>query len=395
MPVQFTWRKLIEQALIESGLVGKNQPVNPVDFQIGQDLLDLMLDEWDGSPLSLPPFDTQITFNTVSAQSKYVLGPDSNPPSSDASPANTIRPEIIITGTVDLGGGVDVPIVEYPGGFANYQLASVKGTSSQPQYYALNRLWPQAELFLYPTPDKVYPVQLTCKVKWANTGLSNAVNIADWDASTTYTINSLIKYQGAVYRSLSRGTGWDAGIAYAIGDYVFSGNIVYISLSQGTTWNISTTYNINDLVFHNNFVYISLQNSNTGNDPITASAWWAKANVGNTPASSPTWWSPAIVGKTPTTNPSFWAPNQVGDPADNPYNNAQIPSGYASAVMYNLALRIAERYLEPTRSLENNASNGRFQIMSENYHQLKPDVTRNPMGTFPWVTGESGVNPPW
>lgn len=260
MPVKFTWRKLIEQALIESRLVGVGQPITAADFQRGEDLLDLMLDEWDGSPLSLPPFDTQISFNTVSGQSKYVLGPDSNPPSSDASPADVIRPEIILTCTVDLGGGVEIPVVEYPGGFANYQLASVKGTSSQPVYYALNSLWPQSNLHFYPTPDKVYPVQLTCKVKWANT-------------------------------------------------------------QTGTT--------------------------------------------------------------------------QVGDPSDNPYNNAQIPSGYASAVMHNLALRIAERYTEPTAYLINNASNGRFQIMSENYHQLKPDVTRNPMGTFPWVIGDAGVNPPW
>src|SRR3990170_4213460 len=150
----WTWEKIISQALVNSGLVGKNQPIQAVDLDIGKDQLDLLIDDLDGEGLSLPPFDVQINFNTVAGQARYSMGPDANPPYTDPAPASRIRPETIITGTVTLpsGGVQPVQIGMAPMSFQQYQLLSIKSTQSQPYNFAINPLWPQAEVYLYPTP---------------------------------------------------------------------------------------------------------------------------------------------------------------------------------------------------------------------------------------------------
>lgn len=166
MLTSWTWREIVDQALTDSGLVGKNQPVKDTERQIGERLLSFLLDELDGEGIALPSYDQQIIFNTVGGQAKYLLGPDSNPPFTDASPASTFRPESIITGNATISTNPNVDIALYEIDFPNYTNISVKSTQSQPYNYALNPTWPQAELYLYPTPDRVYPISLFCKVKW-------------------------------------------------------------------------------------------------------------------------------------------------------------------------------------------------------------------------------------
>jgi hypothetical protein len=143
-------------------MVGLGQVPNDTQSVIGKDALNLLLDEWDGEGLALPPFDASITFNTVGAQARYLLGPGSGA-------ANTVRPETIIVGTCTIAGSPTTNTVMSEMPFPSYQMIAVPSTSGQPWNYAVNPTYPQMEVFLYPTPSAVYPITLTCKVKWVAT----------------------------------------------------------------------------------------------------------------------------------------------------------------------------------------------------------------------------------
>lgn len=158
----WTWTEIIRLALVRSGMVGLGQTPNATQSVIGEDALNLLLDEWDGEGLALPPFDASITFNTVGAQARYLLGPGSGA-------ANTIRPETIIVGTCTIASSPATILTMTSMAFPAYQMISVPATSGQPWNYAINPKYPQMELFLYPTPNAVYPITLTCKVKWVDT----------------------------------------------------------------------------------------------------------------------------------------------------------------------------------------------------------------------------------
>lgn len=161
--MEWTWESIIRLALVRSGILGLGEIADAEQFSDGKNTLSLLLDEWDGEGMALPSFDAEIEFNTVSDQAEYRLGPGS--PS-----AYSVRPETIITGTVNTSGGpvatwMTMAKIPYP----DYRMIPVPSTSGQPWNYAINELWPQMRVWLYPTPSGVYPVRFTCKVKWAQT----------------------------------------------------------------------------------------------------------------------------------------------------------------------------------------------------------------------------------
>lgn len=161
--MEWTWEGIIRLALVRSGVVGLGQIPNAQQFADGKSALDLLLDEWDGNGMALPSFDANIQFNTVASQARYLLG-------AGASNAYAVRPETIVTATVNTSGGpvaTWMTMAEMP--FPAYQMIPVPSTSGQPWNYAINQTWPQMELWLYPTPSAIYPITLTCKVKWATT----------------------------------------------------------------------------------------------------------------------------------------------------------------------------------------------------------------------------------
>lgn len=162
----WTWTEVIALALVRSGVVGLGQVATAAQANVGMNALNLLLDRWDGEGLALPDFSTAITFNTVSGRAMYRLGPTT--PSFPADFA--IRPEAIITATVTVTTSpvnAYMTMVEIP--FEEYQAIPVPGTTAQPWNYAINQTWPQMGLYLYPTPADIYPINLTCKVKWIST----------------------------------------------------------------------------------------------------------------------------------------------------------------------------------------------------------------------------------
>lgn len=158
----WTWTEVIALALVRSGWVGLGQVATASQGAFGMKVLNLLLDKWDGEGLALPNFTTSITFNTVADRAEYLLG--AGTPNDFA-----VRPETIISGTVTIATGpaVNMSMVEMP--YAQYFAIPVPAITAQPWNYAINQTWPQMKLYLYPTPDTVYPVTLNCKVKWIDT----------------------------------------------------------------------------------------------------------------------------------------------------------------------------------------------------------------------------------
>lgn len=242
----WTWTEVIALALVESGLVGEGQIATASQGAVGMKLLNLLLDKWDGEGLALPDFSTAITFNTVANQAQYLLG-------AGSGAAYAVRPETIITATVTISTSpVNVYQTMVPMSFQEYQSIPVPGTTAQPWNYAINQTWPQMGLYLYPTPAAIYPINLTCKVKWIST---------------------------------------------------------------------------------------------------------------------------------------------VGAPELNPFEVAEVPSGYAEALVTNLALRIAKRYRLETTRLENDASDSRFMIAAAVARQHRDVQTQVPVGLFGIDILTAGRNP--
>lgn len=165
--MDWTWSKVFSLAQVQAGLLGRGQVANGSLLADSQDMTMLILDEWDGKGLALPDIYTNVTFNTVAGTSMYLLGP---------AGAAAVRPETIVTATLTIASGSvqRVQLSEMP--MQGYTLIPIPSTPGQPFDYALNPKWPAAEFYLYPTPNRVYPVTLNCKVTWATTIMTPDVN---------------------------------------------------------------------------------------------------------------------------------------------------------------------------------------------------------------------------
>lgn len=159
----WTWTEIIRLALVRSGMLGLGQVASASQSAIGKDALNLLLDEWDGEGLALPDFYIDLAFSTEAGRARYVLGPDGGSPDSE------VRPETIITATCTIASNpvTRTTLTSMP--FPAYMEIGVPSTESQPWNYAVNPKWPALDFYLYPTPGAVYPITLTCKVKWATT----------------------------------------------------------------------------------------------------------------------------------------------------------------------------------------------------------------------------------
>lgn len=239
----WTWAEIIADALVRSGLVGIGQVADAQLMVQGRKSLDLLLDEWDGKGLSLPSFSTDIEFTTVAGQAQYLLGPGG---------AFTTRPESIVTVTCTIASAPVVNITLAEMSFPAYQMIPVPSTESQPWNYAVNQTWPTMQFYLYPTPNAVYPMTLTCKVKWAAT---------------------------------------------------------------------------------------------------------------------------------------------TGDPDLNPFSEVEVPSGYVTALLDNLALKLAQNYRMETPTLTNKAASGRKMVELAAYNQLTQGIKGTPIGLFSWNILTAGKNP--
>lgn len=157
----WSWDRMFTDALFRSGVLGQSEAVDASMLEQARQTANLLLDELDGEGIALPVFSLDVTFNTVTGQERYLLGP---------SGANSIRPETIIDAQLRLTGG-DQPVFFdlVPLDFRAYrEQIVVPKTLSQPINFAWNPAWPQGEFYLWPTPSQVWQVRLTAKVKWIN-----------------------------------------------------------------------------------------------------------------------------------------------------------------------------------------------------------------------------------
>jgi hypothetical protein len=170
--MDWTWSQVFSLAQVQSGLLGRGQVANASILNDSILMASLLLDEWDGQGLALPDINTGVTFNCTAGTAKYLLGKDA----LGVAGATSIRPETIVTATLTLVSSPVQRVQLTDMGMAAYTLLPIPSTQSMPFNYALNRKWPQAEFYLYPTPDKAYPVTLNSKVKWADTITAPDIN---------------------------------------------------------------------------------------------------------------------------------------------------------------------------------------------------------------------------
>lgn len=83
----------------------------------------------------------------------------------------------------------------------------------------------------------------------------------------------------------------------------------------------------------------------------------------------------------------------VGDPVLNPFTDAEVPSGYTTALVDNLALKLAESYRLETTTLQNKAKTARGMVGLAVYEQSEAARIKMPVGLFSWNILKAGRNP--
>lgn len=198
----WTWEDILTDSLSLSGILGQGQIVDSALMNNAKQRASRLLDKLDGEGIALPVFSTDVQFNTVPGQERYVLGVGADP-----LPASIVRPETIINGQIRISGGaqpVYLPLT--PLTFPGYRNTAVPKNQSQPIYYSLNPSWPQAELFLWPTPSQIWQIRFTCKVKWIDVVTNPETNVfsyAELPSGYTNAFTDMLAYELARWRRLS------------------------------------------------------------------------------------------------------------------------------------------------------------------------------------------------
>lgn len=197
-----TWEEIYRDSLSLSGILGDDQEIDPAMLESAKVRARNLLDELDGEGIALPLFSTEVFFNTVSGQNRYVLGTG-----SDSPPANPIRPETVIDAEIRIQPGSQPVYLELREiTFPEYRSKIlVPNTPSQPFNFAFNPKWPQAELYLWPTPSQIWQIRLTTKIKWVDTlGDPNANVFAQAELPSGFTnaFTNMLAYRLAKWRRL-------------------------------------------------------------------------------------------------------------------------------------------------------------------------------------------------
>jgi hypothetical protein len=88
-----------------------------------------------------------------------------------------------------------------------------------------------------------------------------------------------------------------------------------------------------------------------------------------------------------------WRDTLGGDPTLNPFQVAEVNSGYAAAIVDCLALRLAQKYRMETPTLENRAYAARYAMAVQVAQQQRDLMQQIPRGIFSQNIFVSGVNP--
>jgi hypothetical protein len=83
----------------------------------------------------------------------------------------------------------------------------------------------------------------------------------------------------------------------------------------------------------------------------------------------------------------------VGWPDLNPFAQVEVPSGYVTALVDNLALKLAENYRLETSTLQNKAKTARSMVSLAVAGQNNAAAAKMPIGLFSWNIITAGRNP--
>lgn len=211
-----TWEAIYRDSLSLAGILGEDQELDPTMLANASTRARNLIDELDGEGIALPVLNVDVEFNTVPGQSRYVLGIGDDP-----TPANPIRPELIINGQIQIQSGeqpvyLDLDEITFP----EYRRIAVPKNLSQPFQYAFNPAWPQGEMYLWPTPSSEWLIRFTTKVRWVDTvGNPNADITAQAQLPSGFTnaFTNMLAYKLAYWRRIQTPGLLDA---YRQGKYV-------------------------------------------------------------------------------------------------------------------------------------------------------------------------------
>ena len=110
--------------------------------------LNLMLQEWAATPNGIHS-ETRENFALSSGVSEYAIG--------SGATLNTVRPSRIESAFIR--DSIDYPMTVYHA-LSEYAPIAVKDTAGMPCRLYLDRAYPDANIFLYPTPDDNYDLHL-------------------------------------------------------------------------------------------------------------------------------------------------------------------------------------------------------------------------------------------
>ena len=202
----WTWEEILTAALSLSGILGEDQVADASMLANARTRASKLLDELDGKGIALPVFSTDIEFDTVTGQTRYVLGTG-----SEAS-ANALRPEMILNVQLRIQPGSDpVWLTLSKLTFMDYRdYIVVPQNQSQPINYTWNPAWPQGELFLWPAPNQIWRIRTACTLKWIDV-VGNPSD--DWFATAslpsgyTNAFTDILAFRLAQWRRLTDSTG--------------------------------------------------------------------------------------------------------------------------------------------------------------------------------------------
>lgn len=203
----WTWEEILTDALSLSGILGEDQVTDANMLEDARVRACKLLDELDGKGIALPVFSTDIEFDTISGQTKYVLGTG-----TDVSPASLIRPEQILNMELQIQSGSDpvwIPLTKLS--FMDYlDYISVHQNQSQPINYTWNPGWPQGDLYLWPNPNQIWTIRTTATLKWVDVIGNNPSDYCEnveLPSGYTDAFTKILAYRLAQWRRITDGAG--------------------------------------------------------------------------------------------------------------------------------------------------------------------------------------------
>jgi len=163
-----TIRELVEDALMEIGVVGAQTPMRAEDAAIGLRRLNQILDSWNADRLKVYA-DAIHTFPLVTGTHTTTIGPTGDY-------VVTQRPVSIEAANVILETDVRTPIAVLPGSaWMGVTVPEVTATFPTNLYYEAS--WPNGTIYQFPIPTTAYTIELQVRVLLTQVALTDTFSL--------------------------------------------------------------------------------------------------------------------------------------------------------------------------------------------------------------------------